>query len=175
MSLEVVIGPMFSGKTSYAIEVAAIYISKNMRVLIVKPTRDTRSIPNHITTHDGISLPCFEISTLNGLTQEFMANYETVIIDEAQFFQGLVPFVEYAVDTLGKFVYLIGLSGDSDRRPFGELLNTIPLANEVINLNGRCACGEPSFFSKRRVSGYPQIAIGGAEMYSGVCRTCYHR
>jgi thymidine kinase len=102
MSLEVVIGPMFSGKTSYAIEVAALYISKNMRVLIVKPTRDTRSIPNHITTHDGISLPCFETSTLNGLTEQFMANYETIIIDEAQFFQGLVPFVEYAVDTLGK-------------------------------------------------------------------------
>lgn len=60
MSLEVVIGPMFSGKTSYAIEVAALYISKNMRVLIVKPTRDTRYIPNHITTHVGISLPCFE-------------------------------------------------------------------------------------------------------------------
>ena len=174
MSLEIVMGPMFAGKTTYIIRTAREYIEQGLQVLIVKPSIDTRSgVVDLITTHDGDSFPCYTTNTLNGLTSEFLAPYNVVILEEAQFFKGLVPFAEYAVDTLHKIVYFVGLAGDSDRRPFGEFLNAIPMADTVTQLTARCLCGETAFFTRRLFSGFPQVAIGGSELYTPQCRYCY--
>ena len=174
MSLEVVLGPMFAGKTSYALSLVRKYTAQGLRVLVVKPAIDTRSADvNELTTHDGDSIPCFTTDTLNGLTADFLAPFSVVILDEAQFFRGLVPFAEFAVDTLHKSVYYIGLSGDSDRRPFGEFLNVIPLADKITHLSSLCVCGRTAPFTRRLQSGYGQIAIGGSNLYVPQCRTCH--
>jgi len=174
MSLEVVLGPMFAGKTSYALSLARKYTANNLRVLVVKHTLDTRSINvNEITTHDGDSFPCYTTNTLNGLSADFLSSFSIVIVDETQFFQGLVPFVEFVVDTLGKDLVLSGLSGDSDRRPFGEFLSVIPLADKITHLSSLCICGKPAHFTRRLQTGYGQIAIGGADLYVPQCRTCH--
>lgn len=174
MSLEVVMGPMFAGKTSYALSLVRKYAAQGLRVLVLKPAIDTRFANlNEITTHDGDSIPCYTTDTLNGLTADFLKPFSVIIVDEAQFFQGLVPFAEFAVDTLHKDVYFIGLSGDYNRRPFGEFLNTIPLANKVTYMSSRCACGNPAFFTRRKQTGLDQIAIGGNELYHPQCRQCY--
>jgi len=174
MSLEVVMGPMFAGKTSYALSLVRKYTAQGLRVLIVKPAIDTRfQNLNEITTHDGDSLPCFTTDTLNSLTTEFLHPFSVIILDEAQFFKGLVPFAEFAVDTLRKTVYFIGLSGDSNRRPFGEFLNTIPLANKITHLTSLCICGQSAHFTRRIYSGFDQIAIGGSELYVPQCRQCF--
>lgn len=174
MSLEVVLGPMFAGKTSYALSLVRKYTAQGLRVLVVKPAVDTRSVNvNELTTHDGDSIPCYTTDTLNSLTADFLAPFSVVVVDEAQFFQGLVPFAEFAVDTLRKSVYYIGLSGDSDRRPFGEFLNAIPLADKITHLSSLCLCGRPAPFTRRLQTGYAQIAIGGADLYVPQCRTCH--
>jgi len=174
MSLEIVIGPMFAGKTSYALSLVRKYTAQGLQVLVVKPSLDTRSLNiNEIRTHDGDSIPCFTTDTLNILTTDFISQFAIIIIDEAQFFQGLVPFAELAVDTLQKTVFFIGLSGDSDRRPFGELLNAIPVADTITQLSSLCLCGRPAHFTRRLQSGYSQVAIGGSELYTPQCRTCH--
>jgi thymidine kinase len=174
MSLEIVLGPMFAGKTSYALSLVRKYAAQNLRVLVIKPAIDTRfQNLNELTTHDGDSVPCYTTDTLINMTAEFLAPFSVIIVDEAQFFKGLVPFAEFTVDTLHKAVYFIGLSGDSDRRPFGEFLNTIPLADKITHLSSICICGEVALFTRRLQSGYPQTAIGGAELYTPQCRTCY--
>ena len=99
MSLEVVMGPMFAGKTSYALSLVLKYTAQSLRVLVVKPSIVTRfDNLDEITTHDGDSLPCYTTVTLNGLTSQFLEDFSVIILDEAQFFQGLVPFAEFAVD-----------------------------------------------------------------------------
>ena len=177
MSLEVVMGPMFAGKTSYALSLVRKYTAQGLRVLVVKPSIDTRfDNLDEITTHDGDSLPCYTTVTLNGLTSQFLEDFSVIILDEAQFFQGLVPFAEFAVDTLHKTVYFIGLSGDSNRRPFGDFLNLIPLADRITHLSSLCICGQSAHFTRRIHSGYQQVAIGGSELYVPQCRKCYlHR
>lgn len=174
MSLEVVLGPMFAGKTSYALSLVRKYTAQGLRVLVVKPALDTRSVNvNELTTHDGDSIPCYTTDTLNGLTADFLAPFSAVILDEAQFFKGLIPFAEFAVDTLHKTVCFVGLSGDSDRRPFGEFLTAIPLADKITHLSSLCLCGRPAHFTRRLQSGYAQVAIGGSELYTPQCRTCH--
>jgi thymidine kinase len=106
-------------------------------------------------------------------------NVKVVIVDEAQFFRGLVPFAKHVVDFLGKKLYLLGLDGDSNREPFGEILDCIPLADKVYKLTAFCkvcADGTPAIFTKRlgEVSDQ-QVIIGGKDMYASVCRKCYLR
>lgn len=174
MSLEIVLGPMFAGKTSYALSLVRKYTSQNLRVLVVKPAVDTRSMNvNELTTHDGDAIPCFTTDTLNNMTADFLAPFSVIVLDEAQFFEGLIPFAEFTVDTLHKIVYFIGLSGDSNRRPFGEFLHAIPLADKITHLSSLCVCGRPAPFTRRLQTGYGQIAIGGADLYVPQCRTCH--
>lgn len=174
MALEIVIGPMFAGKTTYALDLVRRYNQQGLRVLVIKPTLDTRFVNlNELTTHNGDSVPCYTTNTLNTITSDFLEGFSVVIIDEAQFFEGLIAFAEFAVDTHHKIVYFIGLSGDSNRRAFGELLNVIPLADKITQLRSQCACGDPAFFTRRLQHGLGQVAIGGSELYRPQCRFCY--
>jgi len=174
MSLEVVIGPMFAGKTSHALSLVRKHKALGQRVLILKPAGDTRfGVISEIRTHDGDSLPCMTINTLNAVTHEIFGTCDVIVIDEAQFFDGLVYFVREAVERQHKDVYVIGLSGDYLRQPFGEILAVIPYANKVTKLSAICACGGEAHFTRRLNANTGQVIIGGAESYQSVCRACF--
>jgi thymidine kinase len=102
-----------------------------------------------------------------------------IIVDEAQFFPELVPFVKYVVEELGKNLYLVGLDGDIHRKPFGEILECIPLADRILKLTSfchSCSNGTPGLFSYRpRGEQAQQVLIGGLDMYESLCRACYVR
>jgi len=172
MSVEVVLGPMFAGKTSYALSAIRKHTALGQRVLVIKPACDTRfGVTSEITTHDGDSLPCVTTSTLNSVTDEVFASCD--VVDEAQFFYALVHFVREAVEHRHKSVYVIGLSGDYRRQPFGEILAVIPYADKVTVLAAICSCGEPAHFTRRLNPNSGQVIIGGAESYAAVCRACF--
>ena len=174
MSIEVVLGPMFAGKTSYALSAIRKHTAMGRRVMVVKPSCDTRYGNLHeITTHDGDSLPCITTHTLNALTDDVL-ECEVLVIDEAQFFPGLVAFVQHVAERLHKSVYVIGLSGDYQRKPFGEILNLIPLASKVTLLTAFCVCSRPAHFTRRLNPNSGQVIIGGAESYEPACRACFN-
>ena len=148
-----------------------------MPILVIKHSSDQRySEDNEVVTHDGRRVPCISVDSLDGL-QLPINNYQVIIVDEAQFFTHLVPFCEYVVDTMRKNLFLVGLDGDSNRRPFGELLQCIPLADRVERLTAlchRCANGTPGLFSYRREGpDDQQVLVGGPERYEALCRECY--
>jgi len=174
MSLEVVLGPMFAGKTSYALSAIRKHTALGQRVLVIKPTCDTRfGVTSEITTHDGDSLPCITTNTLNSVTDDVFASCDVIVIDEAQFFTGLLYFVVAATEQKHKSVYVIGLSGDYQRRAFGEVLAVIPYADKVTKLSAICACGGEAHFTRRLNPNAGQVIIGGAESYEAVCRACF--
>lgn len=173
MSLDVVIGPMFSGKSSYVLSVISRYNTLGIPVLVITHESDQRYGQGIVSTHDGRTAPCVHAKDLEDVN---IAPYKVVIVDEAQFFRNLVPFVEWAVDTHGKHVYLVGLDGDSNRRKFGEVLDCIPLADRVYRLTAlcrRCADGTPGLFSYRREYSDQQVVVGGSNCYEALCRNCY--
>ena len=176
-SIDIIFGPMFSGKTSHVLALAGRYASIGRRVLVVNHALDSRyANANEIVTHSGEHIPCFTTDTLNALTEDFLRPFQVIIIDEAQFFEGLVPLVEFVVDTLGKKLYLVGLNGTSERAPFGEIARCIPHADSITLLSALCAgCrdGTPAHFSRRKFPSPQQIVIGGSSMYEPVCRECY--
>lgn len=178
MSLDIIIGPMFAGKSSRIADIVSRYEALGSRVLLVKPECDNRYGEEHIT-HNKRKTPCIAVKDLDDIPKNLIQNSDIIIVDEAQFFKYLVPFCEWVVDTHEKKLYLVGLDGDSNRRKFGELLDCIPLADRVEKLHAfckKCANGTPGLFSSRK-SGAPRdlIAIGGADLYETLCRECYMR
>ena len=178
MSLTVVMGPMFSGKSSRILSLISQYGAIDTPVLVIKHADDIRYQRNEIATHDGQHAPCVCVRDLDDIHPDDLRRFSVVIVDEAQFFKRLVPFVEWVVDTHGKHLYLVGLDGDSNRRPFGELLQCIPLADRVERLTAlcrRCANGRPAPFTYRRSGPHDQqVIVGGHDRYMALCRECYH-
>lgn len=180
MSLDIIIGPMFSGKSSRILSIVSRYEAIKTPILVIKHSSDTRYEygETDIVTHDQRRIPC--ISTAD-LFQDRVLNriglYQVIIVDEAQFFGSLLPFAEHIVDTLGKNLYLVGLDGDSNRRKFGELLDCIPLADRVEKISAfchQCSNGTPGLFSYRMLGpSDQQVIVGGSERYESLCRKCY--
>ena len=182
MSLDILLGPMFSGKSTRILDIVSRYDSIGMKVLIIKHASDRRYAysEDQIVTHDGRHATCAEAWDLHHITlQARIAVHPVIIVEEAQFFSHLVPFVENVVDTLHKKLYLVGLDGDSNRRMFGELLECIPLADRVEKLTAfcaRCANGTPAIFTYRKSGPHDQqVIVGGPDMYEPLCRECYHQ
>jgi thymidine kinase len=178
MSLDILIGPMFAGKSTRILSIASRYSALGTPVLVVKHSNDTRyGMPNAIVTHDAQTYPCISVNDLGDIPLEDILRYQVIIVEEAQFFRHLIPFVEHVVDTHGKNLYLVGLDGDSNRRRFGELLDCIPLADRVERVTAfchQCADGTPGLFSWRHTgSTNRQVAVGGLNSYKALCRTCY--
>lgn len=169
MSLHIVMGNMFSGKTTEMIRRLKRYNVIGKRVVVINSQKDTRSPEEVLRTHDNVTFRCIKT---NDLTIVNTDGCDVVALDEAQFFTGLKTFVEKELGA-GKTILLAGLDGDYRQRTFGELLDCIPLANEVTKLAAMCMdChdGTRGPFTKRIVDSNQLELVGGDDMYKAVCR-----
>ena len=169
MSLHIVMGNMFSGKTSEMIRRLKRYAVIGKRVVVINSQKDTRSSEEVLRTHDGVTFRCIKT---NDLAHVDLTDCDVVAVDEAQFFFGLKIFVEFAL-VQQKTVLLAGLDGDYRQRKFGDLLDCVPLADEVTKLCALCVdCmnGTPGPFTKRIVKSKKLELVGGDDMYKAVCR-----
>lgn len=177
MSLEVVLGPMFSGKSSYIHSVIRRRVAVGIPVLVLKPAIDDRYNGTHeVVTHDNIRIPCVSLSHLNDIPRESVERAEFIVIEEAQFFADVDSVVFNLVEEDKKDVLVVGLDGDSDRRPFGRILQCIPYADKVTKLTAlctRCRNGTPAPFTHRKVADSNQVHVGGASDYEPLCRKCF--
>jgi thymidine kinase len=108
---------------------------------------------------------------------ETIDNYDIIMIDEAQFYEGLIEFVTWVAETKDKIVYISGLDGDYRRKRFGDILNCIPLCDTVERLTAfctKCANGTPGLFTCRKDTTITaKIMPGGEDAYTTLCRRCY--
>lgn len=186
MSLTIILGPMFAGKTTEIQRVVRRQRVLGRPVLVLTANIDTRYATEAIVNHDQVSEAAVSVgidSLKDILGWRTFQNASAVVIDEAQFFRGcLYDFVQAAVDTYGKHVTVVGLDGDAHRKPFGDILMLIPLADSVTKLTAvcrRCGDGTAAIFTRRlsvtEKTGEPgesaaQVQVGGAEQYESVCR-----
>ena len=176
MSLEIVLGPMFSGKSSYALSYIRKQKAIQRNVVAVKPSIDSRySEEDEIVTHNQDKLPCLLWdSDIPVSPTRFMLQSDCIIVEEAQFFKGLPTFCEYMLK-IGKHLVLVGLDGDAHQQPFREILDCIPYANKVTKLSALCChCKDGTeapytrYKSNSNQNG-SQVDVGGAEKYEAVC------
>jgi thymidine kinase len=101
-------------------------------------------------------------------------NYDTVCIDEAQFFNNLENFVKTLLN-YNIHIIVAGLNGDTNQEKFGYILDLIPLANKITKLSGICILcndGTPGDFTtiKSDIEKNNQILVGDNNIYMCVCR-----
>ena len=167
-TINLIIGPMFSGKTTELLRIAKRLSSINLKVLLLNYYEDTRYSTTEMSTHDKESLPCVFVKDLEEINYD---NYDIICINEAQFFNNLVDFCKKAVNK-SKTLYVCGLDGDYKQERFGEILDLIPLCDTINKLHAFCAVcknGTAANFTKRLTSENSQKLIG-TEQYIPVCR-----
>jgi len=169
-----IFGPMFSGKSTELIRRLKRYQVAQYNVLIVKYAKDVRYDEGGIATHCGQTLPALSANVLEELTSK-TDDYDVIGIDEGQFFSDVVDWCETMANK-GKIVLVAALDGTFQRKPFSDILNLVPLAEEVTKLSAVCMnCFQDASFSKRITGdGETVEVIGGADKYMAVCRSCYY-
>jgi thymidine kinase len=179
MSLELVLGPMFAGKSSYILSSLRRYEAIGWNILCITSDLDTRYEEGAIHSHNHDRHSAIPTATLMPLlkTNQYK-DARLLIIEEAQFFPDLYSFVEMAVDQYGKDVIVVGLDGDSERRPFGKILSLIPLCDKVTKLTAMCKrCEMPTdaIFTYRKNGDKSVVSVGADAEYEALCRTHYTR
>ena len=183
MRLDIILGPMFAGKSSAVISRVRRAHALGWKTLLLTSELDTRynvGKVSHVITHNKDRVDA--VGVLRLMTCLGTPEYEEarlIIIEEAQFFVDLVAFVLHAVEKSGKDVVVVGLDGDSDRQPFGSLLELVPLADTVTKLTAlckRCGDGTEALFSaalKGKKTMGEILHVGGEESYEPLCRRHY--
>jgi thymidine kinase len=181
--LELIFGNMFSGKTSYLIEVYKMNNICEKKQIVINYENDNRYDDKLLSTHDKIKIPCIKSSVklfdtfIGDLKEEIeKSDNEIVLINEGQFFQDLIEFVDYLIK-LKKKIYICGLDGDFKREKFGYMTELIPIADNYIKLRSLCVgCknGTKASFSKR-ISNENEQTIIGSDNYIPVCRECFDK
>ena len=178
--LELIIGPMFSGKTSKILEIYKQCQFCNIPVSIINHISDKRYHDSMVSSHDKIMAPCIQVNQLHDIwnpidnSYKLLKNSDVILINEGQFFSDLYEIV---VDMLkhNKKIYICGLDGDFERKKFGQIIDLIPFCDKVTKLTSLCSIckdGTPGIFSMRLTSEKQQTLVG-IDNYIPVCRRCY--
>jgi len=171
--IQVIFGPMFSGKTTELIRRCRRYQIANYKCAVVKYARDQRyTETNQIATHDEQRLAAFAAIELQHVRDQ-LREYEVIGIDEGQFFPDIIETCEQLANE-GKTVIVAALDGTFQREGFGRILELVPKAEHVIKLTAVCMnCYNDAAFTKRFSEDTTIEVIGGSEMYSATCRDCH--
>ncbi|XP_051851445.1 thymidine kinase, cytosolic isoform X1 [Antechinus flavipes] len=171
--IQVILGPMFSGKSTELMRRVRRFQIAQYKCLVIKYAKDTR-YGKSFSTHDRNTMEALPACLLRDVAQDALA--VTVIgIDEGQFFPDIVEFSETMANA-GKTVIVAALDGTFQRKAFGNILNLIPLAESVVKLTAVCMeCFREAAYTKRLGVEKEVEVIGGADKYHSVCRLCYFK
>jgi len=177
--LELIIGSMFSGKTSYLLDVYKKCMFCDIPIAVINYADDVRYSDSMLSTHDKQMIPCIKAKTIYDAISDNLAEItsaEVILINEGQFFPDIEEQVKILVEQSNKRVYICGLDGDFERKPIGKLHQLIPFCDEVIKLKSLCSLcrdGTPGIFSFRITHEVDQVVIGSSN-YLPLCRNCYN-
>lgn len=169
-SIELIIGPMFSGKSTELLRRCNRYKIAGKTVLKINHQKDTRYGQGIIGTHDGKSGCATQVKNLQGLTK-LVSEHDVIAVDEAQFFKDLSPCIQWAED--GKTVVVAGLDGTYEKKPFPHVCELVAQSERVTKLTAVCRCGREASFTKRLTNHTELELVGSEETYAPKCRTCF--
>lgn len=170
--LHLILGSMYSGKTSELIRLLTRAKIANKKVVLLRPETDNR--PN--LTHSRLTHDIEEVF-VSSLSDVNWKNYDVIGVDEGQFFdENLVKQADHIASTKRK-VIISALNGTSERGPFGVIQSLIPLVDDITFEHAVCTdCGSEfascSFY--KLGSKTESVIVGGENEYTALCRDCYN-
>lgn len=175
-SVEVICGPMFSGKTESLIQRLRGAVSSGLRVQAFKPVLDHRYHETHITSHGGKTFTAQTVDRVAELLVAVNPETQVVGIDEAQFFGATLTNACEDLAERGVRVIVAGLDMDYQGRPFEPIPALLAVADSIVKLSAVCAgCRGTATRSHRTAGGHERVQVGAAEAYEALCRACVRR
>jgi thymidine kinase len=176
-SIKLIIGCMFSGKTSELQTEFAEWSSIGKKPICINYIDDNRygNIYSNMYNHNENAVECLKTALLKDVDEEIIKSGEIILINEGQFFPDIVEYTLRWCEVYNKNVIVCGLDGDYLRKPFGRLLELIPYADSILKKTAyckKCSDGTPGLFTHRKSQEKEQIVIGAAD-YEALCRACY--
>ena len=171
--IELILGPMFSGKSTRLIEQMRKYVYKAKKTIMVKYYADQRySEKSEVVTHDLIKYDSINCKLLRN-SFDTLKQYDVIGIDEGQFFADLVEVCE-ELALMGKIILIAALNGDFRMEPFPVIQRIISKSDKIKLLKAYCFnCHKDAKFSLRIVKSNETVLIGAGEAYKPACRECH--
>lgn len=178
-NLELIIGPVCSGKSAELIRRVDRYTIAGYNVLIIKPKVDTRS--KYVESRNGNKLNCLSLErasdiydTIVDLSLNKEINTDIIAFDEAQFFDDLYPIVKDLIKQEYK-VLVSALDSDFNGDPFGDIPKLVTISDTIVRTTGVCMrCrSDNAIFSQKLKQGGVRIEIGNLELYQPRCINCF--
>jgi len=172
--IEVICGPMFSGKSEELIRRLRRARIARKRVQVFKPALDNRYSADEIVSHGDQRMDSEVVSSAKEMLAKLDWRTQVVGIDESNFFgPDLIDITAQLADT-GKQVIIAGLDTDFLGRPFSPMPELLCLAESITKTLAICMrCGNPAKHTQRLVESDDLIVVGAAGMYEARCRRCF--
>ena len=172
--LEVICGPMFSGKSEELIRRLRRSLIARKRVQVFKPSIDDRYSDDEIVSHSDLRLSSQSVRSAAQILEAFDVRTDVVGIDEATLLGPELEEVAVRLANMGKQVIVAGLDTDYLGRPFEPIPALLALAEEITKTLAICVqCGGPAKFTQRLVDSSERIVVGAAGLYEARCRRCF--
>lgn len=175
-------GAMNCGKTTNLLQVAHNYEERGMRVLLLKPSIDTKAstkVSSRIGVEREVDHLVLPDEDLKGYLSLINGNAECIIVDEAQFLSEKQVNELFIFSKLANIpVICYGLRSDFRSELFPGSKRLFELADNIEELYTICRCGKKARFNARIVNGEftlegNQVAIDGEVNYESLCGKCY--
>ena len=172
--LELIVGPMFSGKTSYLIDIYNKYHKSNIKQIVINHSLDTRYSDKKMVSHDKNEIDCIFKDNLTDI--DIDDEIKIILINEGQFFSNLKNWVLKQLKR-NKIIYICGLDGDYKQEKFGEILDLIPICDNIVKLRSLCGlCSKNNIICDApftiRITNEQDQKVVGVDNYIPVCRSC---
>ena len=176
--LEVITGPMFSGKSEELIRRLKRARIARQRVACYKPDIDLRYHRTAIASHSSQTHEATTVATVEDLRAALYPQLEqidVVGIDEVQFFDPAVIPLAVELIALGKRVQMAGLDTTFTAEPFGPVPALMAIADKVTKLSAVCmVCGQAAIHTQRLGQSQELVVVGAVGLYEARCRAHFH-
>ncbi|AJA46363.1 thymidine kinase [Clostridium pasteurianum DSM 525 = ATCC 6013] len=178
--IEVIVGPMYSGKSEELIRrIRRAKIAKQ-KVQVFKPEIDNRYSLDDVVSHCGEKEEAISVKNSQEIVNFIEEDIDVLAIDEVQFFDENIIDILTKISDSGKRVICAGLDMDFRGEPFGCVPKLMAIAEFVDKIQAICmCCGNPATRTQRLINGKPAnyndsiILIGAKESYEARCRKCH--
>ena len=172
--IEVIAGPMFSGKSEELIRRITRYELARVPTQVFKPALDIRYAVSEVVSHSRLSTPAIPVETSEDLLKAVEDRTVVIGIDEGQFFDDALTDVAVRLADAGKQVIVAGLDTDYLGRPFEPIPSLMLRAEYITKALAVChRCGGPGLHTQRVVESDELVVLGATGAYEARCRRCY--
>lgn len=184
-------GSMGSAKTLRLLSTAYNFEEKDVQIMVLKPSTDTRDGEGIIKSRAGLERKCIMvdedvnlykvIKAYKNVLASQLEELKWVLIDECQFLTSeQVDQLSDVVDFLGVNVMCFGLRTDFQSHLFPGSKRLFELADDIEEIKSTCECGDRKTSINARfdengeiiIEG-GQVEIGGNDKYRAICRRCW--